>query len=387
MHTLNVVLVGKNESLLPQVRCELWNQSATIQAEFLDAGSVVDSFRLLDDEMCLFIVHLESERDLTWMRRLSGTFVGRPILAIVDVGADPSLVLKVMRAGAAQIVPLPMQPQDFRAALDCIVVQFGNASGKSTVVAVSGVTGGCGCTTIALNLAYEIAFQSQAQCLLIELALRMGMLASYLGIQPKFTTSDLFGKSGELDSYVLQKALSHICENLDILPGPYQAIDPVAVSPQAVGRLVELARQLATVVVLDVVCTYDDLYFEALSSADSLILVAEQRVPSIRAVDMVRGALGDRNPLVVINHYNPKVPGFSAPRLQELLRVPTLLTVAHDHAVSSALNKGRPIRMESPRAQALADIDSLVREILPTPGAALAKGPSILGRLSRMLNL
>ena len=58
------------------------------------------------------------------------------------------------------------------------------------------------------------------------------------------------------------------------------------------ARVVDTLKLIADVVVLDVPCTYDDIYFETLAAANQAILIGEQKLPSIRALKMVREAIG-----------------------------------------------------------------------------------------------
>ncbi len=115
-----------------------------------------------------------------------------------------------------QVVLLPFQRSDFGAALDCIAVQFGMAPARAQTIAIAGASGGCGATTLAINLAYEIACAKKLKCILMELSLRMGALASYLDLQPRFTTSDLlFDKS--VDSAAVKQSLTVINDELSVL--------------------------------------------------------------------------------------------------------------------------------------------------------------------------
>ena len=79
---------------------------------------------------------------------------------------------------------------------------------------------------------------------------------------------------------------------------------------------------------LDVPCTYNDLYFEVLANAGQVVLVCEQKVPSIRALKLVREALGradaDDSEFLVINRYDPKVQGFTVADLAKLLQVSSM---------------------------------------------------------------
>jgi pilus assembly protein CpaE len=395
MYPLPVILIGHDENVLPHVRRELRDQGVRLGTEFRDIDRALAGLRLAPDEMQLFIVHLEGPESLPKLRQLSGIFVGRPILALLGAPErDPAFLLNAMRAGAAQIAVLPLQAEDFRASLNCIALQFGRSATDTQLLAVSGVTGGCGTTTLAVNLAYEIAHRHGLHCLLLELSFRMGVLATYLNIEPRYTTLDLLRISDRLDVFAVQQALTRVADRLDVLAGPYRAIALPQTSAQDVARLIECAKQLAAVVVLDLPCSYDDLYFETLATANHVVLVGEQKVPSVRALKLVQETLqreaGQCKQHLVINRYDPKVSGFDADRLQRLLQVPRLHTIADDpEAVTAAVNNGRPLRLEAPQAGALADIDALAdllteRGDRPEPKKAT---PTVLGRLVHAFGL
>jgi pilus assembly protein CpaE len=278
-------------------------------------------------------------------------------------------LLGAMRSGAAQVVPLPIQPDDFKAAMDCIAQQFGHAAAQNQAICVSGVTGGCGATALAVNVAYEIAAQHGQHVILSELSLQIGKLAAYLDVNPEHTTFDLLNDCERIDPQMVQRALTRVADRLDVLAGEYRAITPVAASAASVIRLVDYCRSLANVALFDVPCTYDDMYFETLAIADQVVLVGEQKIPSIRTLKLVCEALsridGARKLHIIINRYDPRMPGFAADRLKSLLEVEEILTVCNDYAaVMASINHGRPLRQEAPRSPALADINRVVQTLI-----------------------
>ena len=387
MDCLNVVLIGCDENILPYIRREALNHSATVDEEFSDLPSALNADWDAGKNL-LFIVRIVSDTELSHLKRLSGKFAGRPILALVDAEADPSMVLRAMQAGALQVVLLPFRRDEFGAAVDRIAIQLGVSPGRGKTIAVTGATGGCGTTTIALNLAYELACAKQVKCILMELSLRMGVLANHLDVEPRYTTSDLLFDDN-VDVYTVTQTLTKITENFSILPGPYQSIEPGIIKSEDVLALIELAGHLAGVVVLDVPCTFDDLYFKSLSAADSVVLVAQQKVSSIRGVQLVCEALPDLRAMVVVNRYDPKMQGFSADRLRTLLRCPWLATVANDPVVGVAVDHGRPLRLQASRSRALADIARLMEALAPQEmrSQRRTEPSTLLGRLSRALSL
>lgn len=158
-------------------------------------------------------------------------------------------------------------------------------------------------------------------------------------------------------------------------------------------RLIDICRGLANFAVFDVPCTYDDNYFETIAAADQIVLVGEQKIPSVRTLKLVCEALERVDELrklhIVINRYDAKMPGFAADRLKNLLGRGELLTVANDYgSVMASINHGRPLRQESPRSPALADVERLARTILNlgegngVTGAS-EQGRPLFGRLIR----
>ena len=153
MYPLEMGLAGRHETVMTPVRQELVGIPAHIVGEFPSLPSVLQGGLQTSpqDRPRLFVVGLHSAEDYQYMRRLRENFVGQPILALVDSPDDPISILAAMRAGAAQVVPLPIEREDFLAALDVVALMFGFASTDTKVVAVSGVTGGCGATMISTN--------------------------------------------------------------------------------------------------------------------------------------------------------------------------------------------------------------------------------------------
>jgi pilus assembly protein CpaE len=384
MYPLNVTLIGCQDSVQRNVLSMLINQQATLEGQFADVDSTAVALREDHGGPRLYIMHVPDSFQLPKLRQLVGVFSGQPVMALVDAGADPTLLLGAMRTGASQVVPLPIQPDDFKSAMDCIAQQFGHAHAQNQAICVSGVTGGCGATVLAVNIANEIASQFGRNVILSELSLQIGKLAAYLDVNPEHTTFDLLNDGERVDPQMIQRALSHVADRLDVLVGEYRAITPVQASAASVIRLVDYCRSLANIALFDVPCTYDDMYFETLAIADQVVLVGEQKIPSIRTLKLVCEALsrldGARRLHIIINRYDPRMPGFGADRLKALLEVPELMTVCNDYAaVMASINHGRPLRQEAPRSVALVDINRVVQSLLGSQERPLPVKPAANG--------
>jgi pilus assembly protein CpaE len=397
MYPLSVTLVGCQDGVQRSVLSLLINNQASLDGQFTDVESAIGALREPNGPLRLFVVYVPNTAYLPRLRHLTGAFVGQPVVALVDAASDPGVLLGAMRSGAAQVVPLPIAADDFKSALDCIAQQYGQVGSLNQVIAVSGVTGGCGATAIAVNTAYELAAHHEQSVILSELSLQIGKLAAYLDINPSQTTFDLLSAGERLDAAAVQKALTRVSDRFEILAGEYRQIMPVSVAINDVLRLIAVCRSLANYAVFDVPCGYDDLYFETLAAADQIVLVGEQKIPSVRTLKLVCEALervdGIRKLHIVINRYDARMPGFGAERLKGLLGKQEILTIGNDYAsVMASINHGRPLRQESPRSPALADVERLVRTLMnlgeqPVAAPAAAGQTAIFGRLIRRFGL
>jgi pilus assembly protein CpaE len=294
-----------------------------------------------------------------------------------------------MRAGACQIVSLPLCPKDFKAALDRIALHYVYALRETKVIAVAGVTGGCGATTLAINLACEIAHLHKLRCVLVDLSLKMGVIATHLNLQPTSSILDLLRDVRRVDTVLLQRVLVPVMDHCSLLPGPDGIAGDVTVSLENIGHLLDTLKQITDVIVLDVPCTYDELYFEAIAGAGQAVLIGEQTLPSIRALKLVHDAIG-RNPRrrdhLVVNRYEPKKKGFHVENLLKPLEVSSLMTVVRDdEAMSRALGHGCTLRLALARSPALSDIGALADLLLDRNAQPPAKPLGLFGRLGRAL--
>jgi pilus assembly protein CpaE len=393
MYPLNAILVGHDQQLLPHVRRELMNCSCELEAEYPDVGSAVIALRPSAGEKRIVVVHLGTPPNLDALSRLNVGLPGWPVLVLMDEeshsnGSHGAGIISIMRAGATQIVSLPLQSHDFKEVLDRIAVQFVFTVKESKVIAVAGATGGSGATTLAINLAFEIAFQHSLRCVLVDLSLRMGVVACHLNLAPTNTIIDLLRDVTRVDPMLVQQILINVAENFQILAGPNEFVAPSAIKREDVTHVISVLKQITSVVVLDVPCTYDDVYFDTLSSAGQVVLVGEQKLPSIRALRMVHDRLGrpSGTEFVAINRFDSKNSGFAVDRLLAPLGVSRLYTIARDDmAMASALEAGCVLRRAVPRSPALTDIVALAKSLINLDSPAPVKPIGLFGRLGRAL--
>lgn len=378
MYPLKALLVGCTEAVLPNLRRELSTLAVEIEGEYLNAGSGLAHILAVPEKKRLVIIETSSINDAVQLGQMNEAAIGQPILALVDPGNDPSLMVRAMRAGAAQVVRLPLQSEDFGSAMRRIAIQFGHSASQSRTMTVLGASEGCGVTTIALNLASEIGRLRNVPCLLGESAVAFGRLANYLSIQPQLTIVELLDDMESLDTERVRRALTKIEENLQVLVGSYREITPVELTLDKWLKLLAHVKQLADLIVIDGRYAYDELDFDLAAQSQQLVLVAKPTVPSLYNLKMLleqfaqRGCLAQQ--FVVINQFVSDGEEFSARQLPDILGVPQVFTVTADaEAIRTAENCGKTLRKAVHRSPALSDITRLARAVLAMPSEPAPK--------------
>jgi pilus assembly protein CpaE len=367
MYPLQVLLIGCANQVLPDLRRELSNLSVRIEGEFVDAPACLEYLLANPATDRLFIIQANTA-EIEQLERLNESTSGQPILALVDPAKDPSLMLRTMRAGAAQVVRLPLQSDDLRTAVLRIAIQFGHPASKSRVIAVLGAAEGCGATTIALNLASEIGRLRNSLCIVAESAISFGRLAHYLDIAPPVTIGDLLEDFDGLDTERVRRALTKVDEHLRVLVGAYRSITPQQLSPESVSKLIECAKRLAEFIVIDARSVCDSFDFERLSQIQQLVLVTQPTFSSLQNLKLILDALVERRCMaekfVVMNQYRGESD--CTPRgIADALGLPIVYTVDYDFAaVRAAENAGKTLRAVASRSRPLAEITALAKAVL-----------------------
>jgi pilus assembly protein CpaE len=390
MFPFPVILVGIDEDHLPRIRRELTHAMAEVESEFATADSAVECLRRSRKQTRLFIVQGGTRFDAACIRRLSDFFSDWPILALIP-GEEPlDEFLEANRAGATQVVVAPPDGEDFQRALKMVASQFGRAILDHHVFAIAGAVGGSGATTIAINLASEVADRFRRGTILAELSLQIGALASMLDIHPRMTLPQLLAEFHRLDDMLVEKSLVPVADGLRVLAGAQEFCPMPSIESGYLARIVGYLRKLADVTVLDIPDAFHDAG-AVLDAADQILLIGLQSIPSIRALKLFCERHSDERInhtlCVVINRYNPQLKGFTAAEIREMLGVPRVSTIANDfRAVNLAINQGKPLRRVAPETPILHDLDVLIHSLLGLERRHAAQGMHrLFGRMLHAL--
>ena len=240
-------------------------------------------------------------------RRSSGCARARgvPIFAVA-AAAEPDLILQAMRAGANEFFPwnaegprrLGSMEESFHGAVRRTAARREAASAGARQPCVThvflGAKGGAGTTTVAVNCAVELARLTKRPTVIVDLKPCLGEVALFLGVRPRFTVLDAIENLHRLDKDFLKELVSKHKSGLDILAGSEQFDRPNAQDAGAIEELLRVLAKTYDYIVIDAGNMINACAVSALYAADTVFLVTNPDVPSIRnaqrLVDRVRAA-------------------------------------------------------------------------------------------------
>ena len=315
-----------------------------------------------------------------------------PSVGIFAIAAtpEPDLILGAMRAGANEFFPwLPgggtqasrAMEESFHGAVRRTAARqaAANAGAKQPCVthAFLGAKGGSGTTTVTVNCAVELARLTKKPTVILDLKPCLGEVALFLGVRPRFTVLDAIENLHRLDKDFLRELVSKHKSGLDIIAGSEQFDRPNAQDAGAIEELLRVLSRAYEYIVIDAGNMINACAVAALYAADTVFLVTNPDVPSIRnaqrLVDRVRqlGA-GSERVKILLNRTSDQ--HLIAPKqIETALGLGIYHSFSSDYrTVSTALNSGVPLAIAN-HSELSSQFGSFTRHLLGLPDEAKAE--------------
>ncbi len=220
------------------------------------------------------------------------------------------------------------------------------------ITIVTGSKGGVGTTTVALNLAVQLAMQTRRRVGLLDLARPFGQISLMLDFEPRFTILDALERIDRLDEALLARMAMRHKSGVEILAGPLHApMKPEqrqSVTLAALTKLVEIAGGAFDFTIVDMGVVNAAEWAPVLSHAGTLLLVAE---PSVLALGMVGRHIAAAAPAgvdceriqVIVNRWRQNDDGMLSAFEKQSSR-PILTRLPNDYRqLTEALTLGMPL--------------------------------------------
>ncbi|MGB8413621.1 MAG: AAA family ATPase [Candidatus Binatus sp.] len=314
--TMKVMLVGEPGEQRTQLKTVL---AALVEPELeIIEGETATAANLSENVAAppaatLVIVNGNEEAALSFLQS-QALHSPRPSLLAVLTARSAGLMKRALRAGADEILFMPLDPGE----ATCALLKISEARWRTerreggVVISVTSLIGGVGVTSLAGNLALALASLHQ-RVALVDLDLQTGGLAVFLNLDPEVTIMPLVRLDRKLDSIQLESALTKHQSGVYLLAAPKRIEEGELVSDITVGTVLDLIRQLFDYVIVDCGDHVDENGVAAWERSEHLFYVLNQTIAAARSawrfIDLFeRLDLTTLEPRFILNRYNPSHP-------------------------------------------------------------------------------
>jgi pilus assembly protein CpaE len=243
-----------------------------------------------------------------------------------------------------------------------------------SIIAVFGVKGGVGKTTLATNLAVALAQESSASVALVDLDVPFGDIALMLDIHPERDILDALDDNVLDELERLQNVLVRTPQGVHVLSAPLAPDDAGALDSRRVGRLLSRLAALHQFVLVDTPVGLTELTAAALDVSELALLVTTPEIAALRrthaCLRLLQGLEFPTNKLqLVLNRVDSKTR-VSASEAADALGHPITWRVANDYAAMQGIAMGQPVVQSAPKTQLAKDILHIARQLAGVPSAS-----------------
>jgi Flp pilus assembly CpaE family ATPase len=358
---VSIALIGPDEERRQMVASALAECQRVEMREFSSYPESLDEVpRLLEQEYDVVIIDLDSNSEYA-LELVESICVNSPATVMVySMQGNPELLVRCMRAGAREFLPLPLAPSIMVEALVRASARRPatrlrkKANGRLLVF--FGAKGGDGVTTLACNFAVAMAQESDQSTLLIDLDLPLGDAALNLGIAAEYSTLNALQNADRLDSNFFSKLLVKHSSGLSVLAAPGK-FPQFQASHEAIDRLLEVARQDFDNVIVDIGSRLDLTGTALFREGSTVYLVVQASIAGLRNSNRLISQLftGSIPKLeIVLNRFETRSMGVSEDQISKALTRPAQWKIPNDYAaVRRMQHTAIPLVLEDSQASRL----------------------------------
>jgi pilus assembly protein CpaE len=315
-------------------------------------------------------------------------------IVILSVQGDPNYMRRAMLAGARDFLTKPPVVDELTAAIrragkmardekqKGTSISQGGGPGATTlagaavsygkVILVYSPKGGTGSTTVAINLGMTLQSE-ETPVAMVDGNLEFGDLAVFLNLQGKLTIVDLASRADELDPEIVEEVMiNHHASGVKILSCPPRPEYAESVSGEQFGKVLDYLRRLYSYIVIDAASSLTDVTLAALDTADVVLLITTQDIPSIKnarlfldLVDVLK--ISRRRIVFIMNKFDKRI-GITADKISESFKQEILVVMPSDErVVIPSVNRGVPFMLgdrSKPIARGFLSLAEIIRQRL-----------------------
>ena len=296
---------------------------------------------------------------------------------LISENSDPAVLMQAIKTGAKEFFTLPLKEKEVKIALKEFKKKIKKANRRNSpeigqIITVVGSKGGIGTTTVAVNLAVNLARKKSVQSVaLIDMNMMFGEIPLFLEIKPGYHWGEIIKNISRLDSTFLMNTLSKHSSGVHILPSPGSLNGSAATAPEMMGHLAGFMQKLFDFVIIDAGQSANEISLKVLEMSDNILLMSLLSLSCLSNTNKLLQSISDLGFLpeerirIVINRYLTKSE-ISLQDAEESIHKKIFWTIPNDYSTTmSAINNGKPLSEIASKAQITRNLNDLADTFAP----------------------
>ena len=267
-------------------------------------------------------------------------------------------IIKTMRAGAKEFITKPITKTQFSDTVRELSNSPQTNSGDNSCKIISTFSnkGGIGKTSIAVNLAVEIAEMTKEKTALLDLNLQLGDVSTFLDLTPSFDVCYVVNNLANIDNTNITNALTRYKNtSLYVIADPINIEQSKEITAEQIKALIFELKKTFSYIIIDVGTNIDAKTTTALDMSDVILLTAIVNLPAVRNIQRCMNLFKKLNYpqekiKLVLNRYmeNEEI---KTSDIEEAVHGKVFWKIPNNYlTMMSAINKGVPVSAVSPDA-------------------------------------
>ena len=337
-----------------------------------DLGAMTQYLERRAVSVALVDIDREPEQTLRLLDPIINRF-NETRFVILCTGLTADLVLRSMQIGARHV----QNKGAIASELGSVLCRLSNASSsrqakRGNVVTILSAAGGCGATTLTVNLANELSLTNGDSALIIDLDEHYGAVASYLQLQGEYGICDITKKDeSRIDAELISStAVSH-SKGLQVLlsPASIDFLDPGVVRGERLGRVLKACSEAYKYTLIDAPRVPMDIAAELAGASDQTLIVLQLTVKDIRHCRLLLSALARRSVpeariMLLVNRYRKGRQVITLKDVEKVLGNISLKCLSNDFTNAlRGINYGDLLSKAAPRSTLRKELVSLAGQL------------------------
>ena len=282
----NIIIIDEDENTGNIIKSYLSSdEKINICGVFTDYEAGLEA--LSNTGKCVLFIDVSRnfDRAVAQIKNIKDKYKDVFVAALSDKTSTENII-KVMRAGAKEFITKPVIQTKFLETVEEIKAEYFSTEQVDTCKIISTFSnkGGIGKTSIAVNLAVELAQMTKEKVALIDLNLQLGDVATFLDLEPAFAMDYISDNINNLDDEELLKAMTRYKNtSLYVIADPLNVDKSQDITAEQIKKILSALKRTFSYIVIDIASNIDSKTITALDCSDLILLISTANLPAIRS--------------------------------------------------------------------------------------------------------